>query len=509
MSEAVLSTLCGICHAQPPKYKCPRCGARTCSLPCTQKHKARAECDGVRNPRAFVPIDQLRTPAGIDHDFNFISSIERARQRAEKDLVEVRCLLSEKEVRAKDPKDDEKQFRKVWYGDELHHVPVSSKSAGGSGGGDVGVDGFDKHVRRRLRQLDIEAVTMPKGMARQRENATAWNRRTLSINWQVEWLVFGATGLAAGSQESLQHPVRILRKILEGKPLNEALVSTLGWYRGQLDRQSREQGDNDESEAEEEEHPRKRKKNRGRKKPQVSAVQNPTSTAWPSGIYTIQSPVNGEWNQSSSSSSVPKAADEDAAIFAKWQFFLLQAQKPSKTKIAKALIPISPIGTLATALSGRTVVEFPTIYALPPGQSLPEGFAAGPVERQKRNIDGVMEDDTQAASRPPRKKPAFEHHQNQTRGKWDGPRGGRGRGGRGARGERNVQFEQRSDVPEALEEGEINSDGDEMEVDKIDDDYDNARPFNTYGMVSVESKVGTAMKPAGGLVDYDSSGGSE
>ncbi|KAK4133166.1 hypothetical protein BT67DRAFT_435048 [Trichocladium antarcticum] len=361
MSEAVLSTLCSICHAEPPKYKCPRCGARTCSMPCIQKHKARADCDGVRNPRAFLPITQLRTAAGVDHDFNFITSIERARQRSEKDLVEVRQLLSEKELR---PKNEEKLFHKVWYGDELRHVPVQSQPHTKHGRPQEGpsfIDGFDKHVRRRLRYLDIETITMPKGMARQRDNKTAWNRRTLTINWQVEWLVHGALPNSPTSAEQDQkQPLRILCKSLEGTPLHTALASALDGHRGQ---QPRADTDNeaDPSDAGPPP-PRKKRKhlhntnNNTTNNTNNPPTQSPTTTAWPAAPYPTQSTdlPGAPWNQTTTTTAI--ASSSLNTPLAAWQFFLADAANP------RALIPLAATDILTGALAGRTVLEFPTIF---------------------------------------------------------------------------------------------------------------------------------------------------
>ena len=68
-------------HKNVPKYRCPACSTRTCSLDCVQRHKSRG-CSGKRDPTAYVKKNQLVTPSGVDHDFNFISGIERSRDRA-------------------------------------------------------------------------------------------------------------------------------------------------------------------------------------------------------------------------------------------------------------------------------------------------------------------------------------------------------------------------------------------------------------------------------------------
>lgn len=45
-----------------------------------QKHKSWG-CSGKRDPTAYIKKNQLVTPSGVDHDFNFISGIEQSRDR--------------------------------------------------------------------------------------------------------------------------------------------------------------------------------------------------------------------------------------------------------------------------------------------------------------------------------------------------------------------------------------------------------------------------------------------
>ena len=61
---------------------------RTCSLACSKRHKARAQCSGVRDPAAYVKKSELATPAAIDRDYNFLTAVERHLDRAEQDILE-------------------------------------------------------------------------------------------------------------------------------------------------------------------------------------------------------------------------------------------------------------------------------------------------------------------------------------------------------------------------------------------------------------------------------------
>jgi hypothetical protein len=517
-----------------------------------------------------MPLSQLKTAAGIDHDFNFLTSIERARQRVEKDVVEARRLLSEKELR---PRNEDKLFQKVWYGDELRHVPVQSqpyKKRGLPQEGSTFIDGFDKHVRRRLRYLDIDVLTMPKGMARPRQNRTAFNRRTQTINWQVEWLVYSASHLGFTAQQP-QQPLRILYKSLEGTPVHVALASTLDWHRGQLDRQSREQHDpaetDNEADADNSSIPRKKRKthhnhaNTRNKQltPLACPTQDPSTSTWPAAAYTTQYPLTSAWSQTATSPHIETTLEEQLAT---WQFFLLHVARPSATDAKKPtnfriLIPLSSTETLTTALSGRTVIEFPTIYAIPAGGELPDGCVVEDIPRRpprkvvqaegrgealgegnrngnsrKRGFDERLGYNSRAG--PARSRGSA---QGQGRGGYEYGYAASGRGGKrvkfdggrttptregtevAAEGEEESEAEE-GEVMSEVEEGEVDSDGEEIKVEaevgsgmmdvdgeaesESDEELassDTLRGDEEEGEI-VEAR---GTRPTGGLVDYGSS----
>jgi hypothetical protein len=81
MSLPVLTTLCPICYVSIPKYRCPRCSMRTCSLECSKAHKLRASCSGVRDPAKYLPLKNMKSST-IDMDFNFLQSVQKARDEA-------------------------------------------------------------------------------------------------------------------------------------------------------------------------------------------------------------------------------------------------------------------------------------------------------------------------------------------------------------------------------------------------------------------------------------------
>ncbi|KAI5800006.1 hypothetical protein EDC01DRAFT_787127 [Geopyxis carbonaria] len=82
-TEDTFATLCTYCHTSAPIYTCPACFARTCSVPCVNKHKLYRQCTGTRDPAAFVKRSKLMTATGINRDFNFLTALERDITRRE------------------------------------------------------------------------------------------------------------------------------------------------------------------------------------------------------------------------------------------------------------------------------------------------------------------------------------------------------------------------------------------------------------------------------------------
>jgi hypothetical protein len=514
-----------------------------------------------------MPLSQLKTEAGIDHDFNFLTSIERARERAEKDIIEARRLLSEKDLR---PPNEDKLYEKVWHGDELHHIPVRPQAHGKHGGpkdGPLLIDsgGFEKQVRRRLRHLNITVLMMPNGMARQRENKTSYNRRTKTINWQVEWLIYGASqldlpGLQTDQQQ--QQPLRILHKSLEGTPLNTALATTLEWHRGQLDRQAREQQDDPECSDNDELDvlaPRKKRKthhHRHHKRnennpasllpasllpasPPPTVVQDPTACTWRAAPYPFQYPVTSAWSQTNHTSpSVPLTLEEQ--LSRSWRFYLLKAGRPTPTP--KTLIPLAATETLTSALAGRTVLEFPTVVVMQSSSgAMPDGYVVGdPAERRRKPTAGEEAGEEEGRARGYATGGRDDDRRNGTKRPFE-DRGNRNWNGNGyGRGGKRVRFEHRRlpprgreavveepEVDEEMEEGEVRSDEDEamaepdgrfsgkaVDVDGEGSSDSKGDSSAVIGEGNVEGEKGAIRatkggKAQGGLVDYGSSDDSE
>lgn len=128
--------------AQPPKYTCPKCMARTCSVACVARHRKRARCDGRRDPTGFVSTSQLATPAAFDRDYNFLAGIERA--------------LHSSAAARPSSSDHHRTGRR--HRQKLYNDNSSAMAA-------------------RLREHGVVVERAPEGLRRHTENRTRWDRR--------------------------------------------------------------------------------------------------------------------------------------------------------------------------------------------------------------------------------------------------------------------------------------------------------------------------------------------
>lgn len=333
MADPLLTSLCTICHIEAPRYKCPRCRARTCSLSCVKKHKTWSSCNGERDPTAFVQLDKLKTDAGIDHDYNFLTKIERSVERAERILREDREILPEEGSQPPPPK--RARFQK------------------GHGRGrptaDEGPRRFDKNAIHRMRQLAIHVSTVPYGMTRSKENKTSWNKRTRTINWQVEWVLFNNNNSTTAGSEPQSY--RILHKALDEIPLHAAFSDALEHYRlGQL---------SDHERAEEKKAYRKQQAS-GRRS------QDVTKSTWQAAPCTFQNHTDGSWSDSIDTDGHYTSKDD-------YQFYFLKPRH--RTKGPRTLVPLNATENLASLLSGQEIIEFPTIYVVAVAEtSLGQGY---------------------------------------------------------------------------------------------------------------------------------------
>ncbi|KAG8669126.1 hypothetical protein FPOAC2_08441 [Fusarium poae] len=338
MSDPLLTSLCGICHISVPKYKCPRCGARTCSLGCIKKHKAWSECSGERDATAYVAPSKLRTPAGVDHDYNFLHGIELSVERSEKLLVEERQIVQEEELRPmtiqevkwKPGRDGRK--RKVLVTRVLREAKGRS---------------FERHLAARLKKLNTTIMCVPTGMARQRANNTTLNRRTMRVNWQVEWMTF------EDPAETESKKIRVLSKVMDDTPLYQA-------YHTSLSEQQRAKG------------------KQSKKIPWAGLdgqLQDSTNSTWSSGSFALQDPFSQTWMNYHDTEPGMWPSEKDQTQKQQFQYLLVNHSSPPDKPVVTKL---EPEDCLREILKNTRVLEFPTICILDHDQNLPSNFTLGP-----------------------------------------------------------------------------------------------------------------------------------
>ena len=165
-----------ISHTNPLKYKCPRCGVQTCSLTCVKRHKLWSQCSGVRNPAAFRKRNELATPASVDQDYNFITSVERSLAHADDEATERGIPL------------DTDGKRKLVRGQRRTNIEIANSGA--------------------------MVLKAPEGMSRSKQNKSRWNMKHRYFSWTIEWI------LPDGSKSLTNTPA--------SKTVGEAFMHTVG-----------------------------------------------------------------------------------------------------------------------------------------------------------------------------------------------------------------------------------------------------------------------------------------
>ena len=128
-----------------------------------KRHKARAQCSGVRNPAAYRKPRELATASSVDQDFNFLTRVEQAVGYASAEAEKRGIALHEQSVK-----------------------PVKGEA-------------------RRVSEMNQRAATIlkaPPGMSRALQNKSKWDYRHKRFVWTIEWVLGDAMKVIAGCQEN-------------------------------------------------------------------------------------------------------------------------------------------------------------------------------------------------------------------------------------------------------------------------------------------------------------------
>ncbi|CAK7268023.1 Box C/D snoRNA accumulation [Sporothrix epigloea] len=550
LSDPVLTTLCSVCRTNPPRYKCPRCSLPYCSVPCNRRHRTRTGCSGIRDVTVFVPRNRLCTAAGIDRDYNFLQGIDVARAGAFKHVVDERRVLRANDVQArvlgeqeepvpgdstrpdkrkwpKGPKGSKKDMAPAlvrhWQGEELVFAPARrAPGQAEQGASDASSSSsFSFRVRGICRRDGIELLSAPRGFVRQRENNTTVATTTtptpgggkvseVHLNWQVEWLLYGGYTSVNGHAGENAKPTRILRRVLDNVPLYKAHTGLLA---ADLKAASTLVNEVDEEAESHKKHKKRQQQAKRRHRtpsaPFTNAFFFTDSVQDETGVWRPVTLVGMEGN------------DEDEAAGVAGDQFAFYLLRPRVSGIvhhaqAKELIPIDVADTLAAALSGRSVLEFPTIYVLPKTkaltQVLPTGHVLGSTERRvfEAPAEPMHDTDSRRAAGPVKR--------GQTGGGKNAPPAKKLKGTSGDDEDEDevgdlldaagLESETSSSGEDSSEEEES---GGEEGVDERDDEIDEEEEEEDGGLIDLPvltlNGLGSGSSPAGGkhkLVVYDS-----
>lgn len=161
--EVLLSDLCSICHLEHPKYTCPGCKIKTCSVACVKRHKARSQCSGLRNSAPYRKRNELATASSMDQDFNFISRLERNVDRMAGKTQDLGLTSTQRPT--KRPKWDERR---------------------------------DSEIQKR----GPNVIKAPAGLTRARQNLSRWDNQSQCLIWTVEWVFEDGSKAISACQET-------------------------------------------------------------------------------------------------------------------------------------------------------------------------------------------------------------------------------------------------------------------------------------------------------------------
>ncbi|PYH73019.1 uncharacterized protein BO88DRAFT_441505 [Aspergillus vadensis CBS 113365] len=363
--DSPLSDLCSICHLQPPKYRCPRCSTRTCSLPCTRRHKLWSQCSGIRDPAAYLRRSELATESAFDRDFNFITGIERSIERAGRD-AENRGI----DVASSDVRDLEA------VGLDAGDVGGGNGNKGGAGagagaggkrkrGGDTGSAGggtrAEMEFLRRAEERGVRVVRAPKGMSRNKGNGSRWLGRYvyLSLSSLLAWGMGDRANYVVSRNQCLVWTVEWILSDGEKRMRNCSEMAPVADSYDRVVPVPKEEGSDEQDQKQTgDEKPAETPESKTEQQPQDAT----TTATEPASATEPTQPTDTPTAQPEASEATPTS---DVLPLTPHRDFYFYLHRPRTATKQPVLAPLPPKITIAAALRGHTVLEFPTIYVLP------------------------------------------------------------------------------------------------------------------------------------------------
>ncbi|KAL5000757.1 hypothetical protein BDV10DRAFT_161310 [Aspergillus recurvatus] len=374
--DSLLTNLCAICHIQPPKYRCPRCSTRTCSLPCTRRHKLWSQCSGVRDPAAYLRRTELATESAFDRDFNFITSIERRLERAGRDVenrgvvIDGRQGVRELGVVGLDEDDLGQDNAGDW-----RKRKRAGPGAGNGNGFEKGLAKGEAGFLKRAAEARVRVIKAPRGMSRAKMNGSRWHPKQKCLQWTIEWVTDDGTkrmncAETATVAEAYDRAFPLTREERQLRAQESTSTSELGPASAQESAKESAQDTGRDVEPD-----KNAESTQSQPQPQPQPQPESDIPLSKSTSEPAQKPITAA--DSLLSNNQPTPPLDDTAPASKPTSTLPSTELPSAHRDVffyihrpraatkyPVLAPLSPESTLTTALQDRVVLEFPTIYIL-------------------------------------------------------------------------------------------------------------------------------------------------
>ncbi|OSC96825.1 hypothetical protein PYCCODRAFT_1420538 [Trametes coccinea BRFM310] len=187
------SPICAICQENAAKYTCPRCNMRTCSLPCSNKHKTLGEgCSGIRNKAAYVPMNKYGYMT-LMSDYTFLEDMGRKVGDWGREIVQGGYLASRGTGAARGGRDARGRGRGRGRGG-VHGKPASKRDV----------------LKMQLDFRDIEVELLPNGMERRTLNQSTWDFKNKTALLTIEFKFHPPRSALAPASQPPESPFSLL-----------------------------------------------------------------------------------------------------------------------------------------------------------------------------------------------------------------------------------------------------------------------------------------------------------
>ncbi|KAL4747244.1 hypothetical protein BDW72DRAFT_18118 [Aspergillus terricola var. indicus] len=368
--DSLLTNLCAICHIQPPKYRCPRCSIRTCSLPCTRRHKLWSQCSGVRDPAAYLRRPELATESAFDRDFNFITSIERRLERASRD-AENRGVVVDGKQGVREPGIVGLDEDELGQGQDDALDGKKRKRAGPGSEHDNG-HSFERGLAKgeagflkRAAEARVRVIKAPRGMSRAKMNGSRWHPKQKCLQWTIEWVTDNGTkrmncAETATVAEAYDRAFPLTREERQLRTEESTSISEPEHASAQEPAKESTQETKNNVEPDENAEPTQLQSQIHQPSKSVMLVSESSPETARQHVLPGNHPTPPRDSTTQSTSrllSPSKPPSPHRSVF----FYIHRPRTATKHPV---LAPLSPELTLTTALQDRVVLEFPTFYVL-------------------------------------------------------------------------------------------------------------------------------------------------